>query len=65
MPFTMLSVVVPVYNERETLAEIVRQIRAVDLDALGHASPIPSWVADRAATALGEQRFHERLFRRH
>jgi glycosyltransferase involved in cell wall biosynthesis len=35
MPFAMLSVVVPVYNERDTLAEIVRQIRAVDLDALG------------------------------
>jgi glycosyltransferase involved in cell wall biosynthesis len=33
--YQMLSVVVPVYNERETLAEIVRQIRAVDLDALG------------------------------
>jgi glycosyltransferase involved in cell wall biosynthesis len=35
MPFEMLSVIVPVYNERETLAEIVRQIRAVDLDTLG------------------------------
>jgi glycosyltransferase involved in cell wall biosynthesis len=33
--YQMLSVVVPVYNERETLAEIVRQIRAVDLDTLG------------------------------
>lgn len=29
-----LSVIVPVYNERETLAEIVRRIRAVDLSAL-------------------------------
>ena len=28
-----LSVIVPVYNERETLAEIVRRIRAVDLGA--------------------------------
>src|SRR6476659_5717472 len=29
-----LSVIVPVWNERETLAEIVRRIRAVDLGAL-------------------------------
>jgi glycosyltransferase involved in cell wall biosynthesis len=35
MPFAMLSVIVPVYNERETLAEIARRIRAVDLDSLG------------------------------
>lgn len=33
--FDMLSVIVPVYNERETLAEIVRRIRAVDLEPLG------------------------------
>jgi glycosyltransferase involved in cell wall biosynthesis len=33
--YQMLSVIVPVYNERETLPEIVRRIRAVDLDALG------------------------------
>lgn len=29
-----LSVIVPVYNERDTLPEMVRRIRAVDLDAL-------------------------------
>jgi glycosyltransferase involved in cell wall biosynthesis len=29
-----LSVIVPVYNERDTLPEIVRRIRAVNLDAL-------------------------------
>ncbi|MGI8854199.1 MAG: glycosyltransferase family 2 protein [Thermomicrobiales bacterium] len=29
-----LSVIVPVYNERDTLSEIVRRIRAVDLAAL-------------------------------
>src|SRR4051812_28893073 len=33
--YQMLSVIVPVYNERDTLAEIVRRIRAVDLDTLG------------------------------
>jgi glycosyltransferase involved in cell wall biosynthesis len=29
--FTMLSVIVPVYNERTTVAEIIRRIRMVDL----------------------------------
>lgn len=33
-PWRTLSVIVPVWNERETLAEIVRRIRAVDLGAL-------------------------------
>ncbi len=32
-PWRTLSVVVPIYNERETLAEIVRRIRDVDLSA--------------------------------
>ncbi|MHB8647085.1 MAG: glycosyltransferase family 2 protein [Thermomicrobiales bacterium] len=33
MPWRTLSVIVPVYNERETLAEIVRRIRSLDLSA--------------------------------
>ncbi|MDQ6602307.1 MAG: glycosyltransferase family 2 protein, partial [Chloroflexota bacterium] len=33
-PWRMLSVIVPVFNERETLPEIVRRIRDVDLGAL-------------------------------
>jgi len=32
-PWRTLSVIVPVYNERETLPEIVRRIRSVDLGA--------------------------------
>jgi glycosyltransferase involved in cell wall biosynthesis len=31
MPYRKLSVIVPVYNERNTVAEVVRQARAVDL----------------------------------
>jgi glycosyltransferase involved in cell wall biosynthesis len=30
-PYSLLSVVVPVYNERPTVAEVIRRIRAVDL----------------------------------
>jgi glycosyltransferase involved in cell wall biosynthesis len=30
-PYSLLSVVVPVYNERPTMAEVIRRIRAVDL----------------------------------
>jgi len=33
-PWRTLSVIVPIYNEHETLAEIVRRIRDVDLSAL-------------------------------
>ena len=30
-PYSLLSVIVPVYNERPTVAEVIRRIRAVDL----------------------------------
>ena len=31
-PLTTLSVVIPVYNEKETLAEIIKRVRAVPID---------------------------------
>ncbi len=39
-PYRTLSVIVPVYNERETLAEIVRRIASVDLSQYGLAKEI-------------------------
>jgi glycosyltransferase involved in cell wall biosynthesis len=51
--YAMLSVIVPVYNERSTLAEVVRRMRAVDLPVLLQVIVVDDGSNDGSDKVLG------------
>ncbi len=55
--YSMLSVIVPVFNERSTVAEVIRRIRAVDLPVSVEVIVVDDGSADgtdKVLTALGD-----------
>ncbi len=55
--YTMLSVIVPVFNERSTVAEVIRRIRAVDLPVDLEVIVVDDGSSDgtdKVLTALGD-----------
>ena len=55
--YTMLSVIVPVFNERSTVAEVIRRIRAVDLPVQVEVVVVDDGSSDgtdKVLTAVGD-----------
>ena len=54
--YHLLSVIVPVFNERSTVAEVIRRIRAVDLPGAGAVVVVAPRAAAGSAKLLAPHR---------